>query len=248
MRKASVVAAIAVMLVASFAIADEIKRKDGQAAKGTIVKEDDESITIKTNLGDVTIPKKEIEAINGQPANKLDADLARAKAKTIAALEAIEAEAQKSHRGEVAQRIRDMITQARTWSLRADGVVVDAPAPKEAPPTKPKAGTADECTKILRSWNEAKTKDPKHAAEIRRASHGKRFSFTLVPIKITANGGKAIVECVPATDKCKVRFESAADAQVLAGNRGEAVTFEADLEWGEDGEPAFVRAVLIQDR
>lgn len=122
MRKTSVAAAIAVVLFAGSAIADEVKKKDGTVLEGEIIAEDDDSVTIKHRLGEIKIPRKEVESIEKKPVKSVEADLDKIKKTTMDKLDALAKEAEKGNRKDAAKAIREIIEDVKNWSTtpRAD--------------------------------------------------------------------------------------------------------------------------------
>lgn len=244
MRKA--IAAALVVAFAAVALADTIKRKDGSVVEGEITSEDDESVTIKHRLGDITIKRADIESIERKPlAESMEGKLEAIKKDVVAKLWDLAVEAEKAGKKDAARALRENATEASQWSTRPRRQKPEEdPKPDEATKERPLdfAKTADKWKRARDTVGASGTKLQRdealeeHLATIR----GKPVRATCKLIEAErgvrpGGGGKAgafaSFEVVGTAQRFqRVLFEDEADvARVAKMKKGDTVVIEGVL-------------------
>jgi hypothetical protein len=107
----------AVLLFASIAGAAEVKKKDGGVIEGEIVAEDETSVTIRQRLGEVKIPKAEVESIDRTAPPGVALELERLKTEAIERLETLATSAAARGTEDEARALHELARSVAGWSL-----------------------------------------------------------------------------------------------------------------------------------
>jgi hypothetical protein len=124
-------AALAIVAMTSAAIADEIVKKDGTVLKGEILREEKDAIIIKHELGEIRVPRAEIDRVSKEPKADIDGDLESVKRETVERLEALAAKADEAGLADKARALRALIAQVKAWTTKAESKPSKPSASKE---------------------------------------------------------------------------------------------------------------------